>query len=294
MDNIKSDHIYALPSKYKEFIAKKEKGLDLFFSFLKKIITFDRFFPLREQPAFIIENLIVGSNAFLTLLLLYKISEERKNTTVGIYLPKELDYWSYDLIGSEDLIIEIKKSIFFKECNKIEDVLEILINKIKNNKTNLLILDNRFRISYVEYDKNTKASFFWFDNKKNNIAKNERFIEENNEIKDFINKKIIALFKKELSCQKLQWDFKIKFNRLKNKEEEKKALAISKNTFITSLPQGWMTLNNVVEKDKVCFKAEESYCLYGTSKMIYFEKNNMNKNCLKEVLEILNSSEMKS
>ena len=172
--------------------------------------------------------------------------------------------------------------------------MEILINKIKNNKTNLLILDNRFRISYVEYDKNTKASFFWFDNKKNNIAKNERFIEENNQIKDFINKKIITLFKKELSCQKLQWDFKIKFNRLKNKEEEKKALAISKNTFITSLPQGWMTLNNVVEKDKVCFKAEESYCLYGTSKMIYFEKNNMNKNCLKEVLEILNSSEMKS
>ncbi len=292
MNQINSANIHSLPFKYKEFIAKKEKGLDSIVFRIKQTATFNKFLPLRDQPVSIFDSLIVGSNMLLNLLILEKITKNigKKEINVGIYLPKELDYWSYNIIGTEELLTKLKNIEDFSNCVKIEDVFDVIIRKLKGRNFNLLLLDDRYRINYVEYDNNTQCSFFWFDNQKNKIVKNEYFIEQNNKIKNFINDKIIKMFTNSLDLSKLSWNFKKTFQ--KNEEEQNVALAISKATYLSSLPQGWMTLNNDVQKDKVCFKSEldNKYYLYGTSKVIFFEQNNMIKNCIQEVITLATAS----
>ncbi len=290
MNQVKSDNIVSLPFKYKQFIAKKEKGWDSYFFRIKQTFTFNRFLPMRDQPVFQVDHLIVGSNMLLNLVLLYKISEKNLNnpTNIGIYSPKELDYWAYDIIVDNEIFKKIQSNTQFKDCEKIEELIELMVNSIKKTKIKVFLLDERFRINYVEYDNNNNKSFFWFDNEKNNVVKNEKFIEENNKIKLFTNETIINFLEKGVFFNKVIWNFKNNFQKYKEVNSEKKyALAIAEYVYITSLPQGWLSLKNDIREDRVCFNAENSYKLFGTSKVIFFEQNAMQNYCKKELTGLI-------
>lgn len=290
MNQIKSDNIISLPFKYKEFIAKKEKGWDAYFFRVKQTLTLNRFLPMRDQPVFKFDYLIVGSNMLLNLISLHEIT--RKNIdnpiNIGLYVPKELDYWAYDIVADNEILKKIKHQPQFKNCERMEDFFAVMVESIKKTKTKVFLLDERFRVSYVEYDNNNLASFFWFDNQKNNIAKNESFIEENNKIKLFINEKILNLLKNADFYHNVIWNFKNTFQKVKDVSTKNNyALAITQHVCITSLPQGWLNLKNDIKKDMVCFSSENHYQLIGTSKLIYFEKKDMENYCKEELINLI-------
>ena len=291
MNHIKSKKIYLLPLVYRQFISKnKSRGISISSLFLeaKRVFSFNYKSPNKNQPAFIFDYLIVGSNMILNLLIINTLIKEKKinkKINVGLFLPKELDYWSYELIKENFFLNQLEKFFNLNDPTSIENVVEKLIEEFNNNNLNLFFLDERFRINYVEYDNYTKSAYFWFDNKKNNIAKNEQDIEDKNKIKNFVNKKIINMLKKQSISNKLIWDFDNPFARKNDGEKNNNALAIAKNVHISSLPQGWLSLESNVVLDKVLFTSKENYNLYGTAKVIYLNRESMSKNYFEDLID---------
>ncbi len=227
----------------------------------------------------------------INLIILNSILDNIKNTNVaniGVFLPKELDYWSYDLLNESSFLEEFKKIPYLTNKKNIDEILKELIERLNSKKMNIIFLDERFRINYVEYDNFTKTSFFWFDNKKNNIVKNEANIETNNEIKNFMNKEVLKVFEKNENTYKLIWDFHSTYIKDSNYETNNCALSISKNTHISSLPQGWLNLNNKISQQRVDYE-NDKYILYGTAKTVYLEKKSLKEQYFNDFKELLSS-----
>ncbi len=294
MEQIKSKKISLLPWVYRQFISKRKyRGLTLLACLLemRQLLTFYKHAPNRNQPFYMFDHLIVGSNMIINLIILNSILDNIKNTNVaniGVFLPKELDYWSYDLLNESSFLEEFKKIPYLTNKKNIDEILKELIERLNSKKMNIIFLDERFRINYVEYDNFTKTSFFWFDNKKNNIVKNEANIETNNEIKNFMNKEVLKVFEKNENTYKLIWDFHSTYIKDSNYETNNCALSISKNTHISSLPQGWLNLNNKISQQRVDYE-NDKYILYGTAKTVYLEKKSLKEQYFNDFKELLSS-----
>ncbi len=291
MKNIKSKKVISLPFTYLQFVAKnKFRGFNVI-SILLGIFhacIFGYYYPNKKQPSFILDHFIVGSNMIFSLLIANKIIQENKNKniTIGIFIPKELDYWAYDLVKEEEFINELKTIPFLKDVKKLDEIFIKLVENLNNSNTKIVLLDDRFRISYVEYDKFTESAFFWFDNKKNQVAKNEMYVEDNNKIKNFINKKIKKIMENSENAFNLIWEFENHYKKSNIYETNDCALAISKKTYICSLPQGWLDMEKIILEDRVCYK-NDNYALYGTADVLYFNRSSLRKNYLKSFKEML-------
>ncbi len=290
---IKSKPFLKQPFVVKQFAYKhKMRGYNplSFCVMLWKILT-ERFWGTKkDNTSYMLDHLLIGSNGLVNLLLLKKINDlavkENKKFSVGIFEPKEKDYWYYELVNKDEKIadsfcvqlgIDKQKRINFGRL--IQDI------KDKNIFSNIKIVyvDNRYKIDYLEYDEYTNNWFLYFNNKKLTVPEVSEFIEFQNQIKDNLNNEIkINLFKNDMAKQ-LVW-FRKKGNV--GRKEFNSPILISKNLILSSLPQGWCELNHEIQQDgSVKYKNKYNIKSFGTANSICSNGELFKKHTMRDVEE---------
>ncbi len=288
-NTILSKDIKLQPNIWLQFLRKdKFRG----YSILSKIgnLILDPFFDYRfsrkYSPSFVFDNLIIGSNPIINILLAFKILQNAKSNNepinIGFFLPKEQDYWGYDLLFQEDLYKELS-SLLNEKVTKIEEAIDILISKITEKNVNLILLDSRYRIDYIEHDDFTGASFLFFSNQKNKLPEVSEFIAYQNDIKKILQIRIHNRLYENKSLKKLIWQ------RIAPSSEKGffAPIAIAKKIYLSSLPQGWMTMDYKVEENKVIYQHDYNGISYGTAKSICSKVELYKQHSLEDIKNII-------
>lgn len=251
-------------------------------------LMFDPFFNYRfarkYSPSFCIDHLIVGSNPIINILLALNILKKNvaPNTSIGFFLPKEQDYWFYGLMFQEDFYKNLSSKLG-KNISKIEELIDLLIDKVKEKKANLIILDSRYRIDYLEHDDFTNASFLFFSNEKNKLPEVSEFIAYQNDIKKILQVRINKRLYENKVLKKLIW------KQIAPKKEKKffAPILIAKKMYLSSLPQGWMTMDYKIEGDKVFYDHHYQDISFGTAKSICSKVELYKEHSLGDIEDIL-------
>ncbi len=284
---ILSKDIKLQPNIWLQFLRKdKFRG----YSAIAKIVNVlcDPFYNYRffrkYSPSFVVDHLIVGSNPIINLLLAFKILEKSddKNIIIGFFLPKEQDYWAYDIIFQEDFFKEIS-TLLNKNISKIEELVDTLIDKVKEKNANLVLLDSRYRIDYVENDNYTNASFLFFSNQKNKLPEVSDFISYQNDIKKILQVRIHNRLYDSKILKKLVW------KRIAPSSEKRffTPIAIAKKMYLSSLPQGWMTMDYKVVNNQVVYDHIYRDVAYGTAKVICAKVESYKEQSLLDLKHVL-------
>ncbi len=288
---IKSKPFIKQPFVLKQFAYKhKNRGYTpLSFCIMLWKLVSERFSGTKkDNTSYRIDHLLIGSNGLLNLLLLKKINDlaikENKVFSVGIFEPKEKDYWYYEIVNKNE---EIADSFCFQlGINKQKRInIPKLIKDVgdKNIFSNIKIIyiDNRYKIDYLEHDEYTNNWFLYFNNKKLTVPGVGEFIEFQNEVKDNLNNEIkVNLFKNDMAKQ-LVW-FRKKSNA--DKKEFNSPILISKNLMLSSLPQGWCELEHQIQENG-CVKYKNKYEIrsFGTANSICSNGENFKQHTIKDI-----------
>ncbi len=236
-------------------------------------------YKLNKNPSLLVDELIMGANPIINLLLLYKISKECvKSDTfkkIGIFFINQNDYWSYDIIQSKEFFDEIYKNYRIRASN-IEDLTQKLINEISREHLDISIInDNNLRVNYHINDEYLKGWIFHLLNKdEQNSLEVDSYIKVQNEIKNMITSEFLKLIYKDKLAKKVKWE---------GISEENYPIIMSKKINITSLPQGWINLESQEENGIINFKSSiQDYC-YGSALSISASSDKLRENSLQHL-----------
>lgn len=285
-----SKDIKLQPDVWLQFLRKDKLRGNSFFAKIGNLL-FDPFYNYKffrkYSPSFVFDYLIVGSNPIINLFLILKILNNNKNNNlyIGFFLPKEQDYWAYDIIFQDDFFKEISKELK-QEIYKIEQLIDFLIIKIKEKNINLILLDSRYRIDYIEYDKFTDSSFLFFSNQKNKLPEVSDFIAYQNDIKKILQIRIHNRLYENKVLKKLFW------KRIAPQNEKRffAPIAITKKMYLSSLPQGWMTMDYKVENNQVIYDHIYRDVAYGTAKSICSKVELYKEQALSDIKNIISEN----
>ncbi len=280
---VKSIEITKQPFVWKQFISKnKYRGyhpLSLLLNAFKWMVR-DHNFPKKYSPSFLFDHLVIGSNPIITLLLINEVIKNNKtNIKIGLYFPEEKDYWKYDLIKEKDFFKVISKKL----NSKIESIDDFVNYFSIMNNVELILIESRYKIEYVENDDFTKGSLIYFSKEENNNIQVNDFIEYQNEVKRFIQEKTIKNLLDKNLMKKLIWK---KTSKLEDKSFYC-PIVLAKNVYLSSLPQGWLSMNNEISKENIVkynhvFKNNS----FGTARAICSNFELLKEHCLEDILNI--------
>lgn len=195
------------------------------------------------NDSFLFDKLIIGSNPFLNLLLLYKIScqYKNKNITIGILNLKDSDFWPYHQLLLPDVTIEICNILKLNIItNDIYNLINAIIKKIKNNNINIVFINNNnLIINYYKNDLKYNANVFHLNSidRTAELHSNKLIsvIRAEENIKSKINDYITPLVKNNFNSIDLTIN------------KNKSFILLTKDVILSSLPFGWLnvkTINN--------------------------------------------------
>jgi len=236
-------------------------------------------YKLNNNPSLLVDELIMGANPIINLLLLYKISKECvKDDTikkVGLFFVNQNDYWAYDIIQNKDFFDEIYKIYKIKASN-IEDLMIKILDGISREHLEIFIInDNNLRINYHIKDQYLDGWIFHLlSTDENDCSKIDSYIKVQNEIKNMLTSELLRLIHKNKLAKKIKWD---------EINEKNYPILMSKNISITSLPQGWINLESKEEEGLVSFISYiQDYC-YGSAISIAMLPEKLKQNSLEQL-----------
>jgi hypothetical protein len=234
---------------------------------------------LNNNPSLLVDELIMGSNPILSLLLLHKLSKEcvkiEEYKKVGLFFINQSDYWAYDIIKNKDFFDTVYENYGIKSSN-IEELINNILDGISREYLDIYIInDNDLRISYHIKDNYTKGWIFHLLNKTDIEATEVNgFIKIQNDIKDIVQSELLRTLYKDKIAKKVKWE---------NSNKKHYPIIMSKNIKVTSLPQGWINTASE-EKDGVIYFQNNliEYC-YGSAVSIATIPELLRKKSLEEI-----------
>lgn len=88
------------------------------------------------------QNLIVGQNPWLNLLLAWRLSF--KYNEIMIWNAPGLDWWNYSILQTETFLIACKKWFPYLDIESLENLIEWLKTET-SKRANVIVLDNNFK-----------------------------------------------------------------------------------------------------------------------------------------------------
>ncbi|WP_287007174.1 hypothetical protein, partial [Candidatus Aquicultor secundus] len=143
---------------------------------------------------------------------------------------------------------------------------DICKNISKDNLEVLHIKENQHNIKYSKFDKYISGWIFHLFNKPEQKLELDDYVVVQNDIKSLIAKSFIKTLKKYNLLNYVNWV---------NITTENQPVILTKNTFLTTLPQGWITsLHNgdYLDVDLVRFENKLTSTSYGSAKHIMTNK----------------------
>lgn len=236
-------------------------------------------YKLSNNPSLLVDELIMGSNPLLNLLLLHKLSKEcikfEQYKKVGIFFIQQVDYWAYDVIQQKEFFNEIYK-IYGIRASNIEELIQKTLDGISREHLDIYIINgDDLRINYHIKDGYTNGWIFHLFNKKEqNTNEPSEFIKVQNKIKEMIQAELLRLVYKDGVGKKVKWH---------KSSDENYPIIMSSNLNITSLPQGWIDITSEERDEVVYFNSSVTDFCYGSAKSIATIPETLRKHSLEQL-----------
>lgn len=237
-------------------------------------------YKLNNNPSLLVDELIMGSNPILNLLLLHKLSKEcvkfEEYKKVGIFFINQSDYWAYDIIKNKEFFDSIHENYGIK-ASSIEELINNILDGISREYLDVYIInDNDLRISYHIKDEYTQGWIFHLLNKTDNEhTEVDGFTKIQNDIKNIVQSELLRTLYKDKIAKKIKWV---------NSNSKDYPILMSKNINITSLPQGWINISSEEKDSVIYFKSNLiDYC-YGSAISIATIPEMLRKSSLKQII----------
>lgn len=216
---------------------------------------------LKDNPSLLVDEFIMGSNPVLSLLLLNKISKEcvkkQESKKVAIFFVNQPDYWAYDIVQDKLFFDEIYKNYAIR-ASSIEELISKILDNISREFLEIYIInDDDLRISYYTKDDYVNGWIFNFLTKqKQDTNEVDGYIKVQNEIRVMVYSELLKELGKNKLAKKIKWD---------KMDAKNYPIVMTKNLKITSLPQGWISMQSEEKDNCVYFKSEASDCSFGSA-----------------------------
>lgn len=236
-------------------------------------------YKLNKNPSLLVDELIIGSNPIVNLLLLYRLSQEciknDEHKKVALFFINQIDYWSYNIIQDEVFFDEIYKNYRIKAKN-IEELINKILDSISREHLDIYIIDEpELRINYHIKDEYTQGWIFHlFNNVDSQLNEIEQFTKIQNDIKTMIKTEFLHILYKDKMAKKVKWE---------NVGTDKNPILMSKNIKITSLPQGWINTISEEKEDVIYFSNSISQYSYGSAVSIATIPEILKNNSLQQI-----------
>lgn len=237
----------------------------------------------KHHPFFKTTYSIIGSNPILNLLTLYQLVQEKKilpHTKITLFFTNSLDYWNYDLLEESIFFENLSKNYGFRSRN-IQDWIEEIFDFFSQQHIfkNILILhkQNLFIEKYFQ-DAFTNFHIFELIEKDITIPQAHPYIEKQNEIKKRFIQKIIQKF----------YSFDSHYLSYKIYKKNYQPILLTDFVFLTSLPQGWLSLESEEHDDIINFQHILKNNSYGSALKIGISEDSLTKISLDSLLNIIN------
>lgn len=236
-------------------------------------------YKLSNNPSLLVDELIIGSNPILNLLLLHKISKEcvksQEYKKVGIFFINQIDYWAYDTIQTKEFFDAIYQNYGIKASNT-EELINKILDSISRDYLDIYVInDTDLRINYHIKDEYTNGWIFHLLNKTDAEANEvDGFIKVQNDIKNVVQSELLRSLYKDKVAKKLKWE---------NTSVKNYPILMSKNIKVTSLPQGWINTTSEEANNIVYFSSSISEYSYGSAVSIASLPDILRKNSLEQL-----------
>jgi len=274
MDNVKSKPLGKQPALWKQaFSSSPYRGWNFFTILLYPIIYL--LYKHKKKPSLLLDHFIVGSNPIINLILLSKLSthNNKKTLKIGIHMPIECDYWSYELIENP-IIFNLLERITGIKSDNITDFINLFFIQLSKRNIELFLIDNESSISFIKKDDFINGWILHLITKEDTRPTVSDFIEKQNIIKEKIINSFMSLIFSHTNIKKVEWV---------NKSYQNYPVILTKNISVSSLPQGWVDSKVNSTKDISYFTNILSDYSYGSAKFIVTNPALFSNFCLNQL-----------
>jgi spore coat polysaccharide biosynthesis protein SpsF (cytidylyltransferase family) len=236
-------------------------------------------YKLNNNPSLLVDELIMGSNPLINLLLLEKISREcvrkQEYKKVGIVFMNQPDYWAYDIVQDKSFLDAVYKKYAIKGKD-IEDLIFKILDNISREFLDIYVInDPGLRINYYNKNDYVNGWIFHFLTKTEQISDEiEGYIKVQNDIRMMIYSELMKEMNKSNFAKKVKW---------LNSDEKNYPIIMTKGLKITSLPQGWIKMESKEDNGCISFDSELSKHSYGSAVCIPTLPEKLRENSLKQL-----------
>lgn len=212
------------------------RGNNLKMFLLWPIILFG--YQKKHYPFFSTNYLIVGSNPILNLLYVYQLIQEKKikkNTKITIFFTNSLDYWNYDLLEEPIFFQTLSEQYGFRSSTIQDWIDEIFYYFSQHDIFKNIFIFHKQNIFIEKYfqDSFSQSHILELYEKEITVPYPHPYIAKQNEIKKNILQMIIQKF----------YNAHAHYLSYKIYKKNHYPILLSNQIVLTSLPQGWLSLN---------------------------------------------------
>ncbi len=215
-----------------------------------------------------VDHLIIGHNPIINLMLVLKILENaHHHEKITILETDQNDFWYYSVF--EDISMQQEVSEIFNikttEGHIYEDIIQSQLYEI-----HILLKKKNIQLNYLQENRLLIESYFQHKELKLYILKlNKRKnmkhdVDKNFEYQNHIRLNIKNYFKKSW----IEYYKKNNLFILQKTVNNRHNFILSKEIYLSSLPQGWLSCENEQKNKKITFKHPFSSNSFGTARNI--------------------------